>query len=177
VPAFVTFVNRGHRMQKRISPADLEKVVPLDHARLADQRRRPSRPIARIHLLGAMRANLVSRQGHSSRRPQGARDPRHPLPLGRQRVSRAPARHDVVGPRPGFPGAREFPPGLSRTRGGVRAARKRTDRGRPRNRHARYRPLLDRRRGTSRAPRSGRIPIAANSLRSAPANCSSSSTA
>src|SRR5882672_10961850 len=43
-------------MQKRISPAELEKVVPLDQARTGEQRRRASRPIARIHLLGAMRA-------------------------------------------------------------------------------------------------------------------------
>jgi len=42
-------------MQKRISPAELNKVVPLD-ARSAEQRRRATRPIARIHLLGTMRA-------------------------------------------------------------------------------------------------------------------------
>jgi DNA-binding SARP family transcriptional activator len=43
-------------MQKRVSPSELDKVVPLDPVRSGEQRRRSSRPIARIHLLGAMRA-------------------------------------------------------------------------------------------------------------------------
>ena len=45
-------------MQKLTSPVDLDAATPLDWA---PEQRKTSRPIARIHILGAMRATPLSR--------------------------------------------------------------------------------------------------------------------
>ena len=46
----------GFRMQKRVSSADLGKIVALDYGRLPEPGRQTTRTIARIHILGGMSA-------------------------------------------------------------------------------------------------------------------------
>lgn len=43
-------------MQRRVSAAELERVIPLDPGRSSDPKPKSGRPIARIQILGAMRA-------------------------------------------------------------------------------------------------------------------------
>jgi DNA-binding SARP family transcriptional activator len=43
-------------MQKRVSPAELNKLVPIEPAKAQERKRQAGRSVARIHILGAMRA-------------------------------------------------------------------------------------------------------------------------
>ena len=94
-------------MQRRVSAAELERVVPLDPGGPTTEAQ--VRPPHRPHPNSRPDAgHLLSRQRHSAARAQGARNSWLPLSRVRQARRAQPARRDAVGSRAGFQARASF---------------------------------------------------------------------